>query len=115
MLFPWYHRSSIFARDPAFAEEAGCWTCMPGGWQGKLLQDAEFVISADEKTSIQARRRKHPTRRCQPGAVMRVENEYERCGAWVYLAALNVHHARVFSRCETKNGIAPFDRLWSKS
>src|SRR6516225_1737302 len=27
------------------------------------------------------------------------------------IAALDVHHARVFGRCETKNGIAPFDRL----
>src|SRR5438128_8455628 len=26
-------------------------------------------------------------------------------------AALDVHHARIFGRCQTKNGIAPFDRL----
>ena len=42
---------------------------------------------------------------------MRVEHEYERAGAWAYLAALDVHHARVFGRCETTTGIAPFDRL----
>jgi hypothetical protein len=42
---------------------------------------------------------------------MRVEPEYYRCGAWTYLAALDVHRARVFGRCETSNGIAPFDRL----
>jgi len=40
-----------------------------------------------------------------------VENEYFRCGAWTYLAGLDVHHARIFGRCEAKNGIAPFDRL----
>jgi DDE superfamily endonuclease len=109
---PWYHRSWIFPRDPDFAEKAGrLLDLYARGWQGKPLKDDEFVISADEKTSIQARRRKHPTRRCQPGTVMRVEHEYERCGAWVYLTALDVHHARVFGRCETKNGIAPFDRL----
>jgi transposase len=28
-----------------------------------------------------------------------------------YMAALDVHPARVFGRCETKNGIAPLDRL----
>jgi hypothetical protein len=28
-----------------------------------------------------------------------------------YFAALDVHHARVFGRCQAKNGIAPFDRL----
>ena len=26
-------------------------------------------------------------------------------------AALDVHHARIFGRCETQNGIQPFDRL----
>ncbi len=42
---------------------------------------------------------------------MQVEHEYGRCGAWTYLTALDVHRARIFGRCETKNGIAPFDRL----
>jgi len=42
---------------------------------------------------------------------MHVEHEYSRCGAWTYIAALDVHRARVFGRCETQNGIAPFDRL----
>ena len=42
---------------------------------------------------------------------MRVEHEYFRCGAWTYIAALDVHHSRIFGRCETQNGIAPFDRL----
>src|SRR5579863_3906123 len=79
-------------------------------WNGQILQDDEFVISADEKTSIQARRRRHPTRVGRPGRPMRVEHEYG-CPAWAYLAALDVYHARVFGRCETKNGIAPFDRL----
>jgi hypothetical protein len=42
---------------------------------------------------------------------MHVEHEYFRCGAWTYIAGLDVHHARIFGRCESKNGIAPFDRL----
>jgi hypothetical protein len=42
---------------------------------------------------------------------MRVEHEYERCGAWAYLAALDVHHSKVFGRCERTTGIAPFERL----
>lgn len=109
---PWYHRSWIFPRDPAFAEKAGrLLDLYARGWEGQALKDDEFVISADEKTSIQARRRKHPTRACRPRLPMQVEHEYHRCGAWTYLAALDVHHARVFGRCEVKNGIAPFDRL----
>jgi hypothetical protein len=109
---PWYHRSWIFPRDPDFAEKAGrLLDLYARQWQDKPLKDDEFVISADEKTSIQARRRKHPTRSCRPRHPMRVEHEYNRCGAWAYLTALDVHNARVFGRCETKNGIAPFDRL----
>ena len=109
---PWYHRSWIFPRDPAFAEKAGrLLDLYARGWEGQALQDDEFVISADEKTSIQARRRKHPSRTCRPRLPMQVEHEYQRCGAWTYLAALDVHRARVFGRCEGKNGIAPFERL----
>ena len=40
-----------------------------------------------------------------------MENEYERGGALQYLAAWDVHRARVFTRCEAKTGIAPFSRL----
>ena len=42
---------------------------------------------------------------------MKVEHEYERLGAWAYLAALDVHRAKLFGRCEAKTGIVPFDRL----
>jgi hypothetical protein len=42
---------------------------------------------------------------------MRVENGYGRCGAWAYLAALDVHHARIFGRVESTTGIAPFTNV----
>lgn len=42
---------------------------------------------------------------------MRVEHEYVRGGAWAYLAALDVHRAKVFGRCEAATGIEPFMRL----
>jgi hypothetical protein len=109
---PWYHRSWIFPRDPDFATKAGrVLDLYAREWQGRALQDDEFVISADEKTSIQARRRKHATQACRPRTPMHVEHEYFRCGAWTYIAGLDVHHARIFGRCESKNGIVPFDRL----
>ncbi len=40
-----------------------------------------------------------------------VEHEYQRKGAWAYLAAWDVRRAKVFGRCEKKTGITPFDRL----
>jgi hypothetical protein len=109
---PWYHRTWIFPRDQHFATKAGrILDLYARTWRGKPLQPDEFVISADEKTSIQARRRIHQTSPPRPHQPMRVEHEYARCGAWAYIAALDVHHARVFGRCESTTGIAPFDRL----
>jgi hypothetical protein len=42
---------------------------------------------------------------------MGVEHEYFRCVPWAYIAALDVHHARVCGRCETTERNAPLDRL----
>src|SRR3954466_1341709 len=69
------------------------------------------VLSSDEKTSIQSRCRCHPT--LAPGAArtMRVNHEYQRKGALAYLAAYDVHQARVFSHCSAKTGIIPFMTL----
>ena len=75
------------------------------------MKDDEFVLSANEKTSIQARSRQHPTLPTKPGSPMKVEHEYKRSGAWAYLAALDVHRAKLFGRCELRNGIVAFDRL----
>lgn len=109
---PWQHRCWIFPRDPNFATKAGrILDLYQRQWNGEPLKDEDYVVSADEKTSIQARRRRHATIPTQPGASMRVEHEYERCGAWVYLAALDVHRAKLFGRCEARSGIAPFERL----
>ena len=109
---PWQHRCWIFPRDPDFAAKAGrILDLYERRWKGRRLREGDFVICADEKTSIQARLRKHPTLPTQPGLTMKVEHEYERLGAWAYLAALDVHRMRIFGRCERKNGIEPFGRL----
>jgi hypothetical protein len=42
---------------------------------------------------------------------MRVEHAYTRGGSLAYLAAWDVHHAKVFGRCEPASGIEPFTRL----
>jgi len=111
-LRPWQHRSWIFPRDPDFAWKAGRIRDLYARlWEGERLQNSEFVISADEKTSIQARRRKQPTLPPAAGRPMRVEHEYFRQGAWTYLAAWDVHRAKLFGRCEKQSGIASTDRL----
>ena len=71
----------------------------------------DYVICSDEKTSIQARCRCHPTLPPGRARLMRVEHEYDRGGALAYLAAWDVHRGKVFGRCEPTTGIAPFARL----
>jgi DDE superfamily endonuclease len=111
-LRPWQHRSWIFPRDPDFAAKAGrVLDLYERVWEGRPLGPNDFVISADEKASVQARRRKQPTLAPASARPMRVEHEYFREGAWTYLAAWDVHRAKVFGRCEVKNGIAPVDHL----
>ncbi len=109
---PWCYRSWIWPRDPRFEEKAGVVLDLYARiWNGTPLLPDEYVICADEKTSIQARRRRAPTVPPQPGQAGRVEFEYERRGALAYLAAWDVHRAKVFGRCESTTGIAPFRRL----
>ena len=111
---PWYHRSWIFPRDPDFQTKAGrVLDLYHRQWQGKPLGPREYVLSADEKTSIQARVRKHVTLPPASNRAARVEHEYERKGALAYLAALDVHNGRIFGLCESSSGIEPFNRLLS--
>ncbi|MCA1676153.1 MAG: IS630 family transposase [Actinobacteria bacterium] len=109
---PWQHRSWVFPRDPNFAAKADrVLDLYHRHSEGEPLGEGDFVVCADEKTSIQARIREHPTAPPAPARTMRVEHEYERGGALAYLAAWDVHRARLFGRCESSTGIEPFGRL----
>ncbi len=109
---PWTFRSWIFPRDPAFEVKAGRVLDLYGRrLGGKALGCNDFVVSADEKPSIQARCRCHPSLPPAAARAMRVEHEYDRGGALQYLAAWDVHRAKVFGRCEEHTGIDPFGRL----
>ena len=109
---PWQHRTWIFPRDPQFISKAGrILDLYARHWEDRPLRDDEFVLSADEKTSIQARIRKHASLPPRPGQPARVEHEYARGGAWAYLAAMDVHRAKFFGRCEQSTGIEPFNLL----
>jgi hypothetical protein len=58
-----------------------------------------------------ARVRCHESLGPGPRRVTRVEHEYDRRGVLQYLAAWDVHRAKVFGRCEPATGIEPFGRL----
>jgi DDE superfamily endonuclease/Homeodomain-like domain len=111
---PWQWRSWIFPRDPNFAEKAGrVLDLYERRWEGKLLHPGDYVISADEKSQLQALRGCHEPAAPGPGRPGLREFEYERLGTLAYLAAMDVHDPQrgLFGRCEPKTGIQPFSQL----
>ena len=110
---PWQHRTWIFPRDPEFAVKAGRILDLYARAVRRLpaRRPMSSSSSADEKTSIQARLRCHPVdAAAAPPAPARRARVRAR-GAWAYLAALDVHRAKLFGRCERTTGIEPFQRL----
>ncbi len=111
-LKPWQHRSWIFPRDPDFALKAArVLDLYQREWEGQPLGDDEYVLSADEKPGVQARMRIHLPLPPGPRRALRAESEYHRFGTLAYLAAYDVHRARVYGRCEPSTGIKPFTAL----
>jgi hypothetical protein len=109
---PWQQRSWIFMRDPDFAPKAGrALDLYQRQFEGRRLRPDEYVISADEKSQLQALGRRHATVPAGPERPALVEFEYERKGTLAYLGAWDVHHANLFDRIEPKTGIEPFGRL----
>jgi DDE superfamily endonuclease len=109
---PWQYDHWIFPRDPAFAKKAAPILDLYAGlWEGQALGPKDFVLSSDEKTSIQARRRCHAETPPRRRRRRRIEPEYKRMGALQYLAAWDVRRGMVIGRCEAKTGIEPFGRL----
>ena len=111
-LKPWQYQSWIFITDPDFQPRAQrVLDLYQRMWDGKPLGPNDYVISADEKTSIQARCRCHPTLPPGKARTMRVNHDYHRRGAVAYLAAYDVHRAQIHGRCEDTTGIVPFTAL----
>jgi transposase len=109
---PWQYRSWIFPRDPNFAVKAArVLDLYERVWDGVALGGDEYVISADEKSQLQALSRCHPELAAGAGRVRRVEFEYERHGTLAYFGAYDVHRAQLMGRVEPATGIAPFGRL----
>lgn len=78
---PWQYRSWIFPRDPEFGPKAGrVLDLFERRWKSRRLHDDEYVISSDEKSQLQALRRRHPDLPPAPGRVRRQELENARRG-----------------------------------
>lgn len=112
---PWRYRSWIFPRDPNFAEKAARVLDLYARlFEGEPLGPDDYVISADEKSQLQALSRRHRDLEAAPGRLRRVEFEYRRGGTLAYMAAYDVHRARLFGEVAEKTGIEPFMALVQK-
>jgi transposase len=94
-LKPWRHHlwlSPQVPRDADFAarvqEVCDLYT--------RKLEPHEVVLCVDEKTSLQPRPRKAPTRAAAPGQPVRVEHEYGRCGALNLFAAFDTRTGKAY-------------------
>jgi len=89
-LKPWQVRSWMTSHDPDFwikaADVCGLYLSPP---------EKAVVYSVDEKSGMQARSRKNPTKSAVPGIPARQEFEYVRHGTAVLYAALDVHDGGV--------------------
>lgn len=65
-------------------------------------------LSIDEKTSMQARSRKHPGQPCAPGHLARQEWEYRRHGTVSIIAAMNLDDGQVITEPIARNDSATF-------
>jgi transposase len=109
---PWLYRSWIHPRDPDFARKgARVLDLYERYWEGEELGPDDYVISADEKSQLQALHRCTPGLAPGPGRTRRVEFEYERGGTLAYFAAYDVHQARVIGQIAETTGIEPFGKL----
>lgn len=94
-LKPWRHQMWLSAkvpRDAAFAEL----TRTICDLYTRRLGPHEMVLCEDEKTSLQPRPRKSPTLPARPDQPVRVEHEYDRCGALNLFAAFDTRTGKVY-------------------
>jgi hypothetical protein len=106
---PWQVRSWIFPRDPEFEVKATrVLDLYEGYWDGKPLGPRDVVLSLDEKTCIQALRRRQVAAPSVNHGVL-VDSEYVRMGTVAYLASLDVFTGKVSGKVVPKTGIVPFD------
>jgi transposase len=94
-LKPWRHHlwlSPKVPRDAAFADALRNLSDL----YSRPLRPHEVVLCVDEKTNLQPRTRKAPTRPPQPEQPIRVENEYQRNRALHLFAAFATRTGKVY-------------------
>ncbi len=108
-LRPWSHHTWVKPRDPDFERKAApILDLYQERWEGAPLGPDDVVLSADEKTAIQALHRHQPTSPAGPRRPVRYDNHYTRRGTTKYIAAREVRTGRVMGACRKRVGAREF-------
>lgn len=73
-----------------------------------LIKAGFWVVCVDEKTSIQARKRLHPSQPPAPGQAVHVASRYKRQGALHLFAALSVAEGLIYGCCRDSKKFVDF-------
>ena len=94
-LKPWRHHLWLSPKVPRDADFAARVQDISDLYT-RPLAPHEMVLSVDEKTSLQPRPRKAPTKPACPRRPVQVEHEYGRCGALNLFAAFDTRTGKVY-------------------
>jgi transposase len=98
-LKPWRQHYWLYPKQPRDAAFYATVAALIDLYTRPLRRD-ELVLSVDEKTSLQPRPRRHPTRPAQtPNRPNRPEHEDKRAGALNRFAALDTRSGMVYGHC----------------
>jgi hypothetical protein len=106
-LKPWRHHRWLHPRHPRDAAFDTTVAAVCAVLTGPL-GPGEVVLSVDEKTSLQPRPRRHPTRPATPAQgetpahPVQIEHEYGRDGALTLFAAFDPRTGRVIGQCHRR-------------
>jgi len=107
-LRPWRYHAWQHIHDPvAFLQRARPVLQAYGRAQA-LLRAGTWLVSLDEKTSIQAREGEQPPRPARPGKPMLHEARYHRRGARHVFAGLSVADGKIYGTCRARKCFVDF-------
>ena len=107
-LRPWRYHTWQHMLDPqAFLERARPVLRLYEQAQA-WLQKGCWVVCVDEKTSVQARKRKQKPRPAVSGQPVHISSRYERKGALHLFGALSVADGKVYGKCRLRKRFVDF-------
>ena len=107
-LRPWRYHAWQHIHDPATFLERARPVLHAYASAKTLLRQGIWLVSVDEKTSIQAREGEQPPRPAQPGKPVLHESRYHRRGFRHLFAGLSIADGRVYGTCRQRKCFVDF-------